>query len=160
MSCLRLHGLQEPELYLISDSALLASVCLITRSNFLSPCLFLCVLIMEGRTRNVFLVCVVVNEPVCSLHRGTVASDLGTSLLHLEQSPCHLVTNVFFFSVNILPTDTSCGLVSVVSVEILENCLYHVIERKCKQLPRGNILLKFFFYVYKFPVGQNPILSL
>lgn len=44
----------------------------------------------------------------------------------------HLVTNVFFFSMNILPTTISCGFLSMVSMENLENCLSFESERKCR----------------------------
>lgn len=46
MTCLRLLGSQGSKLYFISDSAVLASVCLITRSDFLTLCLFLRVSVM------------------------------------------------------------------------------------------------------------------
>ena len=71
--------------------------------------------------------------------RGTVPFDLGTSLLNLEQSHYHLVTNVFFLSVYILPANTLCGFVPVVSMENLEDGLFPVHERKRKLLLRDNI---------------------
>lgn len=54
----------------------------------------------------------------------------------LSSSHYHLVINAFFFSMNILPTTISCGSLSMVSLEHLENCLSFESERKWRVAQR------------------------